>query len=619
MKEKYADLENEEKLTVFSIVISGISLMMSFLNVGHFPVDIAWIAVGLCGIPILKEAITELVTKFDIKADLLVSLALVASVWIGEIFAAGEIVVIMTIGSLLEERTVAKARARIESLVDMTPQQARVVHQKGEETIPVEQVRLGDTVRVLAGENIPVDGIIVTGQTYIDQSMITGESLPVEKSVKDEVFAGTINQFGIFDMTVTKVSEDSSLQRMIQLVSSSDAGKVKIVRIADRWATWIVMIALSSAALTWFLTGEIVRAVTILVVFCPCALVLATPTAIMAGIGNATKYGILVREGDALERLAKVPRFAFDKTGTLTHGKPTVIKTESFDPSISSEELLVWTASAELRSEHPLGKAVVKHIKSVSSKSLPEPSAFQLIAGRGVSAHVNGKNILAGNEQLLNENSIAIPDEMKKDIEKYKSKGCTVIYIAIDNYARGIIVLSDTLREDSPKAIQQIHELGVKSSLLTGDNQYAACYIANIAGITDVHANCMPEDKMEAIKQYQEKEELVCMIGDGVNDSLAIKTAHVGIAMGGVGSDIAIQSSDIVFVGEDLRNLPHLLRLSRKVMTTIKLNIIFSMVLNFTALFLAMTGVLNPVAGALVHNAGSVLVIVNSAFLLNWN
>lgn len=619
MKEKYAYLENEEKRTVLSIIISGISLIMSFFNIGNFPADIAWIAVGLCGIPILKEAIIGLITRYDIKADILVSLALVASVWIGEIFAAGEIAVIMTIGSLLEERTVAKARTRIESLVNMKPQHARVVRKSGEEIIPVEHVRIGDTVRVLAGENIPVDGVIVSGQTYIDQSMITGESLPVEKSTKDEVFAGTVNQFGIFDMTVTKISEDSSLQRMIRLVNSIDAGKAKIVRIADRWATWIVMIALSSAALTWFLTEEIVRAVTILVVFCPCALVLATPTAIMAGIGNATKYGILVREGDALERLATVPRIAFDKTGTLTHGKPTVIKIESFDPSLSSKELLAWTASAELRSEHPLGKAVVKYFKSVSSRSLPEPSAFQLTAGKGVSAYANGKNILAGNEQLLNENSIAISDEMKKSVEKYKSSGCTIIYIAIDNYAKGLIVLSDSLREGSPKTIKQIHELGVKSSLLTGDNQHAACYMAKIAGITDVHANCMPEDKMEVIKQYQEKEELVCMIGDGVNDSLAIKTAHVGIAMGGVGSDIAVQSSDIVFVGEDLQNLPHLLRLSRKVMTTIKLNILFSMVINFAALFLAVTGILNPVAGALVHNAGSVLVIVNSAFLLNWH
>lgn len=291
---------------VICLVLGGISLAISLFDLVPLPFDAAWIAIILCGLPIILEAIIGLVTAFDIKADVLVSLALVASVLIGEDFAAGEVAFIMQLGALLEELTVSKARAGIEKLVHLTPQTARILTANGEKIIPAEQVAIGDRIRVLPGETIPVDGVILSGQTSINQAVMTGESLPVDKTVGDEVSSGTVNQFGAFEMEAAKVGEDSSIQRMIRLVQSADAGKAKIVGLADRWATWIVVIALSAAALTWFFSGEIIRAVTILVVFCPCALVLATPTAIMAAIGNATKHGFLVREGDALERLSKV-------------------------------------------------------------------------------------------------------------------------------------------------------------------------------------------------------------------------------------------------------------------------------------------------------------------------
>ena len=293
------------KKDVALLVISGIAVVLSLLGVRPFPFDMAWVAIVLCGVPIILEAVIGLVTAFDIKADVLVSLALIASVAIGEDFAAGEVAFIMQLGGLLEELTVARARAGIEKLVHLTPQTARVLRDGQEIVVPAEQVRVGDLLRVLPGESVPVDGVIVSGQTSINQAVMTGESLPVDKTVGDEVSSGTVNQFGAFEMRATKVGEDSSIQRMIRLVQSADAGKAKIVGLADRWATWIVVIALSAAALTWLVTGEIIRAVTILVVFCPCALVLATPTAIMAAIGNATKHGFLVREGDALERLAR--------------------------------------------------------------------------------------------------------------------------------------------------------------------------------------------------------------------------------------------------------------------------------------------------------------------------
>ena len=291
------------KKDITLLAISGVAVICSLLKFNPFPFDTAWFAIVLCGIPIILEAVIGLVTAFDIKADVLVSLALIASVCIGETFAAGEVAFIMQLGALLEELTVAKARAGIEKLVHLTPQTARVLRNGSEEIIPAEQVQVGDRIRVLPGESIPVDGIIVSGQTSINQAVMTGESLPVDKTVGDAVSSGTVNQFGAFEMEAARVGEDSSIQRMIRLVQSADAGKAKIVGIADRWATWIVVVALSAAVLTWLFTGQIIRAVTILVVFCPCALVLATPTAIMAAIGNATRHGFLIREGDALERL----------------------------------------------------------------------------------------------------------------------------------------------------------------------------------------------------------------------------------------------------------------------------------------------------------------------------
>lgn len=618
MKKFIGFFKDEYKRTILFLVISALSLLVSFLHIWTFKIDIAWAAIILCGFPIVKGAIWGLITEFDIKADVLVALALVASVLIGETFAAGEVAFIMTLGALLEERTVAKARAGIEKLVHLTPPTARVVRDGIESIIPAKEVKVSDMLRVLAGETIAVDGIIISGQTSINQSVMTGESLPVDKGVDDEVFSGTVNQFGTFDMKATKVDEDSSLKRMIKLVESADASKAEIVGMADRWATWIVVIALVSSVGTWFVTGEIIRSVTILVVFCPCALVLATPTAIMAGIGNATKHGILVREGDALERLAKVTKIAFDKTGTLTYGKPAVVAIESFNADISSEKLLLKTASAELRSEHPLGKAIVSHFKATSKTTLDDPQEFELIPGRGVKSIIAGDTIFAGNAELLNENSIIISENILSKASKYKKEGCTIIYVTINSNTDGFIVLSDTLRKDSLEIVKKLHSINVESILLTGDNPQAASYIAKSVGITNVHAECLPEDKMSAIEQYQNKNEMICMIGDGINDAPALKKAYVGIAMGGIGSDIAVDAADIALVNDDIKSIPHLFSLSQKTMTTIKWNLSLSMLLNFIAIILAMTGILNPILGALVHNVGSVAVIINSALLLNF-
>ncbi len=615
--EKFMELGGTKKDITF-LIISGAALILSIFKLLPLPFDAAWVAIILCGVPIILEALIGLITEFDIKADVLVSIALVASVFIGEDFAAGEVAFIMQLGALLEELTVAKARAGIEKLVHLTPQTARIIADGEQKIVPAEEVCINDILRVLPGETVPVDGVITSGQTSVNQAVMTGESLPVDKAVGDAVSSGTVNQFGAFEMRATKVGEDSSIQRMIRLVQSADAGKAKIVGIADRWATWIVVIALTAAAFTWLFTGEIIRAVTILVVFCPCALVLATPTAIMAAIGNATKHGFLVREGDALERLAGVSKITFDKTGTLTYGTPQVVKAESVLSNITNNELYALCASAEAMSEHPLGKAVTRCYKQEAGEELLKTDKFKMIPGRGVCCVVNGKAVLAGNREMLEENSIQIRQNIITQAEKYLEQGCTIIYIAVNNMLAGYIALSDTVRNESSKMIDSLFRLNVQPVLLTGDHKNAAQAIAKQLHISEVHANCLPEDKLKWINRYRESKQSVCMIGDGINDAPALKAADVGIAMGGVGSDIAVDAADIALVDDEVKELPHLIALSKRMMTTIKINMSFSMGLNFLAIVLAILGILDPVVGALVHNAGSVLVIINSALLLKW-
>ena len=600
------------------LAVSGIALLISIFGGLDLPVDPAWVAILLCGVPILLEALHGLITTFDIKADVLVSIALVASVIIGEDFAAGEVAFIMQLGALLEELTVARARAGIEKLVKLTPRTARVLHDGQADILPAEQVRVGDLVRVLPGETIPVDGVIVSGQTSVNQAIMTGESMPVDKSAGDSVASGTVNQFGSIDLRAGKVGEDSSIQRMIRLVQTADAGKAKIVGLADRWATWIVVIALSAAVLTWLFTGQIIRAVTILVVFCPCALVLATPTAIMAAIGNATHHGFLVREGDALERLASVRRVAFDKTGTLTLGAPRVAAVYTLCPDLDEAALFTLVAAAEQLSEHPLGKAIVTSWRENGAGLLPAADQFQMLPGRGVQAVVEGRTILAGNRAMLAEQGIPLPQAAARAADASLEEGCTVIYIACDNRAVGLLALSDTVRPEAHAALAEVQALGVEPVLLTGDNEKAARHLARQLGINSWHAGCLPQDKLRYMDDSLAEGQPVAMIGDGINDAPALKRAQVGIAMGGIGTDIAVEAADIALINDDLRELPHLVALSRRMMFVIRCNLTFSMALNFLAITLAITGLLNPVVGALVHNTGSVFVILHSAFLLGW-
>ena len=609
--------KSETQKTVTFIIISSICLFMSLIQsvdeLLHF--NLSWVAIILCGLPIIKEAATCLYEEFDIKADVLVSLALIASVIIGEIFAAGEISVIMTIGALLEDLTVQKAKSGIENLVKLTPKQARIIRDNKEIMINADDIEIGDIVRVIAGETIPVDGVIIKGQGSIDESIMNGESLPVDKYVGDDVLSGTINQYSTFDIKATKTSQDSSLKRMIKLVKEADSKKAPIVSLTDRWATWIVVIALVSSIGTYLVTHQILRSVTILVVFCPCALVLATPTAIMAGIGNASKYGMLIKGGDVVERLSKIKNIAFDKTGTLTYGKLSVVEYKSFSHEYDDETFLKILASVEAYSEHPLGKAIISYYKE-NNEELLDIQNFKVNPGKGITATLDEKSILVGNLKLIKDVDINLNKDIINISEEFTKKGCTVIYLSIDNKLIGYVALSDILREEAKEVISYIKSQKINPVMLTGDNKNSAQNIASIVGIDDIHPSLLPEDKMNIIKNLEDSKSPTCMIGDGVNDALALKYSSVGISMGAIGSDIAIEASDIALASDDIKNIPYLLYLSKKTMKTIKLNVTFSLALNFLAIILAMTGILNPVVGALVHNLGSVFVILNSAKLL---
>ena len=521
----------------------------------------------------------------------------------------------MTIGALLEDLTVQKAQSGIEILVKLTPKQARIIRDNKEIMINADDIEIGDIVRVIAGETIPVDGVIIKGQGSIDESIMNGESLPVDKYVGDDVLSGTINQYSTFDIKATKTSQDSSLKRMIKLVKEADSKKAPIVSLTDRWATWIVVIALVSSIGTYLVTHQILRSVTILVVFCPCALVLATPTAIMAGIGNASKYGILIKGGDVVERLSKIKNIAFDKTGTLTYGKLSVVEYKSFNPEYDDETFLKILASVEAYSEHPLGKAITSYYKE-NNEELLDIQNFIVNPGKGITANLGEKSILVGNLKLIKGVDINLNKDIINISEEFTKKGCTVIYLSIDNKLIGYVALSDILREEAKEVISYIKSQKINPVMLTGDNKNSAQNIASIVGIDDIHPSLLPEDKMNIIKNLEDSKSPTCMIGDGVNDALALKYSSVGISMGAIGSDIAIEASDIALASDDIKNIPYLLYLSKKTMKTIKLNVTFSLALNFLAIILAMTGILNPVVGALVHNLGSVFVILNSAKLL---
>lgn len=590
----------------------GTSVRLSFL-----PFDPAWATIVISGIPLLYLAVWRIIHNpgiSKISSALLICIAMFAAIAIGDLFAAGEVVFIMAIGALLEEATTNRAKKGLKKLISLAPTKGRRLKDGKEEMIPAEEIRQGDLLRILPGETIPVDGTILSGETSVDQSIMTGESLPVDKSVGEEVFCGTINRFGFIDISATKVGENSSLQKLIRMVQDAENRQAPMQRIADRAASWLVPVALLIAVLAYVFSGNIVTAVTVLVVFCPCALVLATPTAIMAAIGQATKHGVIIKSGEALEKMGKVDIIAFDKTGTLTYGRLDVSDIISFDENVSERELLALAASAEARSEHPLGKAIVAYA-AAEGVTLTEAEDFKMTAGKGILAEVSGRRLICGNEKFLVENGASIGQKVQSALERLRTQGKASILVADGRKCIGVIALSDVLRPEAKDMVSRLADMDTRTVLLTGDHQKTADYFAKQVGISGVRAELLPEEKVQNIEKLQKENHTVCMIGDGVNDAPALKTADVSVAMGSMGSDIAVDAAEVALMSDDISKIPYLKRLSNATVRTIKASITLSMCINFVAIVLSLMEVLTPTTGALVHNAGSCFVVLIAALL----
>lgn len=601
-------------------IVSGICLLFSFVlpRMGvYLPVDPAWATVIISGIPLLYLAVWRIIFNpgiSKISSALLITIAMFAAIMIGDLFASGEVVFIMAIGAILEDRTTERAKKGLKKLIALAPTQGRRINDGREEMIPADQIRLGDILRVLPGETVPADGRIIRGETSIDQSIMTGESLPVDKGIGEEVYCGTINRFGVIDITSVKIGKDSSLQKLIHMVQEAESRQAPMQRIADKCASWLVPVALMIAVIAGLATQDIIRAVTVLVVFCPCALILATPTAVMAAIGQATKHGVIIKSGEALEKMGNVDTIAFDKTGTLTYGRLEVSDILSFDQRLSEEDVLSLAASAEAKSEHPLGKAIVACGKE-RLVPIVESSDFKMTAGRGIYAELSGRKFFCGNEKFLAENDCFVDDSIHDGLERLRIEGKASVLIAADYRCIGVVALSDVLRPEAKDMISNLTAMNTCTVLLTGDNKKTADYFAGQAGILEVRAELLPEEKVENIEKLQAAGQCVCMIGDGVNDAPALKTASVGVAMGSMGSDIAVEAADIALMSDDISKIPYLKRLSNATVNTIKFSITLSMCINFVAVTLSVLGVLTPTTGALVHNAGSCLVVFIAALL----
>lgn len=578
-------------------------------------VNLALIAALVGGFPIVKDAVVAVITRGDTKVGLLVTIALVACISIGEYLAAAQVAFIMLIGEMLEHITLQKSNRSISKLIELKPLTARVIRNNQETEIPADDVIVGDRIVVRPGDKIPVDGTVIKGSSSVNQSAITGESIPVGKGIGDSVFGGTINSNGYLEIEAAKVGEETALGHIINLVKQAQGSKAPIQRVVDKYATWFIPASLFIAAMVFIVTKDITRAVTILIVFCPCAMLLSTPTAVMAAIGNAARKGILIKGGEVLERTGRINAIVFDKTGTLTQGTPEVKEVTTF--GVTEEEVIRYAAIAEKFSEHHLAEAILKKVDTNFS-DIPQPDNWQVFTGQGVMASWQGKNILLGNPDWLTECGIDIGDKTKDTLTSMEIKGLSTVALAVDQKLIGIIGIADVIRNNAKESIEKLRTLNIKEIvMLTGDNNTPAGYVASQVNINTYMARQMPETKVQNIKNLQSKGLRVAMVGDGVNDAPSLATADVGIAMGTSGTDVTIETSNIALLSDDLSKVPRVISLSRRTLFVIHQNIWFANGINLISIVLASTGILGPVVAAVVHNLSAIVVILNSSRLLN--
>jgi Cd2+/Zn2+-exporting ATPase len=576
------------------------------------------VALVLAASPICLRAIKALLAK-RLDADVLVAIAVIAASSVGEFVAAGEVAFIMLLGEQLENYTIRRARRSLGSLLSLVPPTACVRRDGKEEEVAAAELQVGDIVIVRAGERIPVDGVVQSGMASINQAPVTGESMPVDKSEGDEVFVGTLAETGALIVEARRVGEDTTLARIAQLVEAAQQREAPIQRTLDRAAGWLVPVMLTLSVLVFAFTHEVARAITVLIVACPCALILATPTAVMAAIARAARAGVLIKGGQYLEATARLHTIVFDKTGTLTHGQPEVTHVNRFDQH-SEAELVGMAAVAEKMSAHPVARAIMR--KAVALGLVTEdPAKFQAHHGRGVVAERNGQRLVVGQTGLMDDQSIVMSDALQTHMDAHHDEGHTTIVVAHDGKVCGTICVSDTVRAKADEAIRDLRHLGVeKVVMLTGDNQRVAMQIAGKLGLDEVKAEVLPEQKAQHIESLKQPGRTggVAMVGDGINDAPALAVADVGIAMGVTGTDVAHEAADIALMADDLSKIAFAVGLSRQALRVIKQGLIFALVYNVTMVSLASTGHLHMIGGAIAHQFSSVLVILNAMRLLRY-
>jgi Cd2+/Zn2+-exporting ATPase len=574
------------------------------------------LAAVIGGTPLFIYSARGLFIHRDITAGVMASSAMIAAIVVGEYSAAALVVFMFTIGEWLENLTVARADNALRELASLVPTVVTLVEGDDLRQVPIAQVRPGHNILVRSGERIGVDGRVLQGRGSVGQAAITGESLPVEKQPGDAVYAGSLNELGSLTIEVTGVGEATTLGRIVQLVRSAKASQAPVERIANRYARYLVPLTFVLAGLVWWLSGEIMRAVTVLVVVCPCALVLATPTAVAAAIGNAARRGILVKTGGDMERVGQVDVVAFDKTSTLTIGEPRVRAVVPLDGR-DEAALLALAATVERHSEHPIGRAIVAEAEA-RQLSLGQPTDFETLPGAGVSALVDGQRLLLGTPALLQERQVAWGEGHASLAAGLEQKGQTVIAVAIGDAPAGLIALADTVRPDARETIAQLKALGVgQIIMITGDNPRVAAAIAEELAVDRYYAEVLPERKLEIVRELQAEGKRVAFVGDGVNDAPALAAADIGIAMGLSGTDVALETADIGLMQDEIGRVPQVIDLSRSTMVIIKQNVAFSLAFNLLSLVLGGLGTIGPVVGAILHEVSSVPTLANSARLIN--
>jgi len=574
--------------------------------------SLALVSVAFNGLPIIWGAVRGLIHK-EVNVDELVSLAIIASLIQGEYLAAAVVSFVMTLGGLIEQVTSESARKAIRALIGIAPQTATVVVGEIEKEVPIEEVSVGDLILIKPGDRIPVDANIVTGVSAVDESAMTGEPLPVEKQVGDAILAGTLNHNGVLRAHTVKVGQDTTLGKVIRLVSEAEKHRPEAIRLIDRYATWFTPTILTCAAVTYLVTGDINRAVAVLIVSCPCALILAAPTATVAALGRAAKSGILVKGGQYLERIAAVKAVLFDKTGTLTMGEPRVAAIACAD-NLTREEILASAASAEQHCTHPLARAILQAAHYARVAIQGAENAFHEI-GLGVRAMVDGTLVEVGSFTTA-DNTAALPGHLRKALDKSVSQGITPLVVYRDKAPVGLINVTDQVRPAASRTVQGFADLGISDmAILSGDHEKAVRRVAEAVGIRGVHAKLQPQDKVDLITDYQDRDLPVLFVGDGINDAPALAASQVGAAMGAAGTDVALETADIALTHDDISKLPWLIRLSRRMLAIIKINIVFGLAFNALAVVASGMGWLSPIMAAIVHNVGSVLVVLASASL----